>query len=277
MANIPEYLYGLIPFKPKRKSKKTVGQFWGVERSLDFHWEKENITARALLVKSSIKLEVDRKGREKRIQALEKRLRELRAKLNQRQYRKKRYVQDRLKTILKKNRFVKYLTISLRGETDKLRLLVWRNQRRLREDQKLDGKYIMVTNLKDKTAPQLLRLYKDQSFIEWRIRTLKKHLKVRPVFLHREERIKGLVFITMLALMIYSLLERFARQSGLALTARSLSEHFQDVRVIELRLSEKKTFIRTLEDFNPAQTRILKKLGLKHPRFWLFKEQRILP
>jgi transposase len=278
LANIPEYLYSPIPFKPKRKSKKTVGEFWGVERSLDFHWEKEEIMARALLVKSSIKLKVDRNGREKRIQALEKRLREIRAKLNQRQYRKKRYVQDRLKTILKKNRFVQYLTLSLRGETNKLRLLVWRNQRRIREDQKLDGKYIMVTNLKDKTAPELLRLYKDQSFIEWRIRTLKKHLRVRPVFLHREERIKGLVFITMLALMIYSLLERFARQSGLALTARTLSEHFQDVRVIEHCLSDKKkTIIRTLEDLNPIQNRILKKLRLKHPRFWLFKEQRTLP
>jgi transposase len=245
---------------------------------LDFQWKKETITARALLVKSSIKLKVDRKGREKRIQALEKRLRELRAKLNHRQYRRKRYAKERLATILKKNRFVKYLTISLKGETNKLSLLVYRNQRRIREDQKLDGKYIMITNLKDKTAPELLRLYKDQSFIEWRIRTLKKHLKVRPLFLHKEERIKGLVFITMLALMIYSLLERFARRLGLALTARSLSEHFQDVRVIEHRLSDKKkTLIRTLEDLSPAQNRILKKLGLKHPRFWLFKEQRTLP
>jgi transposase len=278
LSKIPEYLYTPIPFTPKRKSKKSVGQFWGVERSLEFHWEKEKITARALLVKSSIKLEVDRKGREKRIQALEKRLRELRAKLNKRQYRKKRYVKERLNTILKKSRSVKYLTISLRGETDKLSLFVWRNQRCIREEQKLDGKYIMVTNLRDKTAPELLRLYKDQSFIEWRIRTLKRHLKVRPVFLHREERIKGLVFITMLALMVYSLLERFARRSGLALTARTLSEHFQDVRVIEHRLSDKKkTLLRTLEDLNPIQNRILKKLGLKHPRFWLFKEQRTFP
>jgi transposase len=278
IARIPEFLYSPIPFKPKRKSKKKVGKFWGVERRLSFKWKKETLTARALLIKSSIKLEVDRKGREKRIQALEKRLRELRAKLNQRQYRKKRYAKERLKTILKKNRFVKYLTISLKGETNKLRLLVYRNQHRIREDQKLDGKYIMVTNLKDKTAPALLRLYKDQSFIEWRIRTLKKHLKVRPVFLHKEERIKGLVFITMLALMVYSLLERFARQSGLALTARTLAEHFQDVRVIEHRLSDKKkTLIRTLEDLDPAQNRILKRLGLKHPRFWLFKEQRTLP
>lgn len=278
IARIPEYLYVPIPFKPKRKSKKKVGKFWGVERPLSFTWKKDNVKVRALLVKSSIKLEVDRKGREKRIQALEKRLRELRVKLNKRQYRKKRYVKERLKTILKKSRFIKYLTISLKGETNKLRLLVWRNQRHIREDQKLDGKYIMVTNLKDKTARELLRLYKDQSFIEWRIRTLKKHLKVRPVFLHKEERIKGLVFITMLALMIYSLLERFARQSGLALTARTLSEYFQEVRVIEHHLSDqKKTVIRTLEDMKAEQNHILKKLGLKHPRFWLFKEQRTLP
>ncbi len=233
IAKIQEFLYTPIPFKPKRKSRKTVGKFWGVERPLCFSWEKDNIQVRALLVKSSIKLEVDRKGREKRIQAIEKRLRELRAKLNRRQYRKKRYAKDRLATILKKSRFAKYLTISLRGETNKLRLLVWRNQRRLREDQKLDGKYIMVTNLKDKIACELLRLYKDQSHIEWRIRTLKKHLKIRPVFLHREERIKGLVFITVLALMVYSLLEFLARRLGLDLTARSLSEIFQDLRIVE--------------------------------------------
>lgn len=266
MAKIPEYLYSPIPFTPKRKSQKTVGKFWGIERSLDFQWQQDKITTRALLVKSSIKLAVDRKGREKRIRALEKRLRELRAKLNQRQYRRKRYVQARLQTILKKNRFAKYLTISLRGETNKLRLLVWRNQHRLREDQKLDGKYIMVTNLIDKTAPELLRLYKDQSQIEWRIRTLKKHLKVRPVFLHREKRIKGLVFITILALMVYSLLERTARQHSLKLTAKSLLELFSDVRVVHLQLDHVASPLAKVEDLTQEQTLALDLLSLPHPK-----------
>jgi transposase len=266
ISNIPEFLYTPIPFKPKRKSRKTAGKFWGVERSLNFSWKKDKIQVRALLVKSSIKLEVDRKGREKRMQSLERRLRELRAKLNHRQYRKKRYAKERLATILKKNRFAKYLTISLRGETNKLSLIVYRNQRRLREDQKLDGKYIMVTNLKDKIACELLRLYKDQSHIEWRIRTLKKHLKIRPVFLHREERIKSLVFITVLALMVYSLLEYLARRLGLDLTARSLSEIFQDLRVVELSLAGKNNpLVRTIEDLKPDQKFVLEKLNLPLP------------
>lgn len=67
IARIPEYLYSLIPFTPKRKSKKKTGKFRGVERRLSFTWKKETLTARALLVKSFIKLEVDRKAREKRI------------------------------------------------------------------------------------------------------------------------------------------------------------------------------------------------------------------
>jgi transposase len=272
LAAIPEYLYNPIAFKPKRKSKKTVGQFWGVERSLNFRWEKEKITARALLVKSSIKLKVDRTGREKRIQRLEKRLRELRAKLNKRQYRRKRYVQDRLKTILKKNRFVQYLTISLRGETHKLQLLVWRNQRRIREDQKLDGKYIMLTNLKDKTAPELLALYKSQSMIEWRIRCLKKYVKVRPIFLHRQERIKGLVFITVLALMVYSLLERIAHQHHLKLTAKSLLELFSDLRVIHHRIKNTSSPIGIVEDLSEEQRIVLNGLHLPHPKNHLLIE-----
>jgi transposase len=266
IARIPEYLYSPIPFKPKRKSKKRVGKFWGVERSLEFSWKKDKIKAQALLVKSSIKLEVDRNGREKRIQALEKRLRELRTKLNKRQYRRKRYVKERLKTIFKKNRFVKHLTISLKGETGQLSLLVYRNQRRIREDQKLDGKYIMVTNLKDKTAPELLRLYKDQSFIEWRIRSLKKHLKVRPLFLHKEERIKGLVFITILALMVYSLLERLARQHSLKVTARNLLELFSDVRVVHFRPDHTSSTLAKIEDLTPEQTLALDFLRLPHPK-----------
>ncbi len=275
IANIPEFLYTPILFKPKRKSKKTVGKFWGVERSLNFSWKKEKLQVRALLVKSSIKLEVDRKGREKRIQRLEKRLRELRAKLNKRQYRRKRYVQARLQTILKKNRFVKYLTISLRGETNKLSLLVWRNQHRVREDQKLDGKYIMVTNLKDKTAPELLKLYKSQSLIEWRIRTLKKHLKVRPLFLHRQERIKSLVFMTVIALMVYSLLDRMSQQKqNLKLTARTLLEAFQDLRVIQHRI-KKAPPLAILEDLTPDQNEILKRFGIDHPNTLLIKQESI--
>jgi transposase len=262
---LPEYLYTSIPFTPKRKSKKKVGKFWGVERRLTFSWKKETVTSRALIVKSSIKLSVDRKLREKRIRALEKRLAELRAKLNKRQYQRKRYVKDRLKTILKQNRAQKYLTFSLRGETGKLSLVHFRNHKRIREDERLDGKYIMVTNLKDKRAPELLRLYKDQSYIEWRIRSLKKHLKVRPVFLHREERIKGLVFITILALMVYSLLERIARQHKLNLTAKSLLELLGDIRVIHHRI-KKAPSISMVEDLTEEQKAVLDKLRLPYPQ-----------
>lgn len=80
----------------------------------------------------------------------------------------------------------------------------------LKELEKQDGLYPVVTNVYDhekySTRELFLKTCKKYS-AEQPMRHLKSKIKVRPMFLHIEERIKGLTLVTFIALMAYCILE----------------------------------------------------------------------
>ncbi|HEX9888455.1 MAG TPA: IS1634 family transposase [Nitriliruptorales bacterium] len=78
-----------------------------------------------------------------------------------------------------------------------------------------DGIYALATNLEgtDLRAVHVLRRYKQQQIVERRNRDAKSTLKVRPVFLHNDDRIDALVSIVGLALLIFGLIEADLRHA----------------------------------------------------------------
>ena len=79
---------------------------------------------------------------------------------------------------------------------------------------RLDGLYALATNLPDPdtgplTATDVLNIYKDQWIVEQRHRDLKRAapLRVRPVFLHNDDRIDALIGVVGIALLIFGLIE----------------------------------------------------------------------
>jgi hypothetical protein len=71
-----------------------------------------------------------------------------------------------------------------------------------------DGIYALATNLPGRiSANRVLELYKDQQIVERRHRDYKQTLKVRPIFLHNDDRITALLSIVGLALLIFGLIE----------------------------------------------------------------------
>ncbi len=77
----------------------------------------------------------------------------------------------------------------------------------------LDGLYALATNLPDHhdstplTALDILKIYKDQWIVEQRHRDLKQTIRVRPVFLHNDDRIEALIAVIGIALLIFGLIE----------------------------------------------------------------------
>ncbi len=53
----------------------------------------------------------------------------------------------------------------------------------------------------------MLKIYKDQWIVEQRHRDLKQTLRVRPVFLHNDDRIHALIAVIGIALLVYGLIE----------------------------------------------------------------------
>lgn len=77
-----------------------------------------------------------------------------------------------------------------------------------------DGIYALATNLPGKrlSAGELLRTYKGQQIVERRHRDYKHTLRVRPIFLHNDDRIYALTSIIGIALLIFGLIETELRK-----------------------------------------------------------------
>lgn len=77
-----------------------------------------------------------------------------------------------------------------------------------------DGVYALATNLPGRlSANRVLELYKHQQVVERRHRDYKQTLKVRPIFLHNDDRIYALTSIVGLALLVFGLIESQLRQA----------------------------------------------------------------
>jgi hypothetical protein len=94
----------------------------------------------------------------------------------------------------------------------KLTLTWQRNQDAIATARGFDGIYALATNLPGRiTAGEVLRLYKDQQIVERRHRDLKQTLKVRPIFLHNDDRVYALISIVGISLLIFGLIEARTR------------------------------------------------------------------
>jgi hypothetical protein len=112
------------------------------------------------------------------------------------------------------------------------------NAEKLALAEQRDGRYPILTNCWDLSAADVLRHFKEQDQIEKRFWVLKGPLQIHPLWLHKDERLVGLVLVLMIALLIYCLLEYLARQAQRQLTGRALLEAFAAYTVVLLRFSD---------------------------------------
>jgi len=83
-----------------------------------------------------------------------------------------------------------------------------RNAAAIRAAQRTDGIYALATNLSGRlSATKVLRIFKDQPLVECAHKNGKQTLRVRPIFLHNDDRIEALISIVGLALVVFGLIE----------------------------------------------------------------------
>ena len=101
------------------------------------------------------------------------------------------------------------------GERDGKPTLAWStNEAAIAAASATDGIYALATNLPGRLNPtSVLRIYKDQPLVECAHRNNKQSLRVRPIFLHNDDRIEALISIVGLALVIFGLIEIAVRNA----------------------------------------------------------------
>ena len=78
----------------------------------------------------------------------------------------------------------------------------------IREEARYDGFYAMMHNLEEAETSDVLRIMKGRWEIEESFRITKTHLRARPIYLARKDRIQTHLLIVFIALLFYRILER---------------------------------------------------------------------
>jgi transposase len=153
-------------------------------------------------------------GRERALAKAEEQLQRVKNGLGGRYYKTRTQVDKRVARIIGPN--IEGLITTRTATRNGKPTLTWaRDHDAIAAAARTDGIYALATNLPSKrlTAGQLLRDYKGQQIVERRHRDYKQTLKVRPIFLHNDDRIYALTSIIGIALLIFGLIETETRKA----------------------------------------------------------------
>jgi transposase len=204
-----------VAYVPQREAKLPAAQrprFRGALRD----WEitspgQPPLKLRVAYIHSSEEATQVAEARQRALAKAEDALARIRNGLGGRYYKTRRQVERRIGVILAAN-VSGLIDVKVSTRKSKLTLSWQRNQDAIAAAASFDGIYALATNLPGRiSAGQVLGLYKDQQIVERRHRDLKQTLKVRPIFLHNDDRVFALISIVGISLLIFGLIEAQTR------------------------------------------------------------------
>ena len=242
-------------------------EYRACERAITLNHAERSFTTRGIVVWSMRKAEEDCRRREVGVEKTIEKLRTLETKLNRGRYKRRLHVERRVTAALA-GRYGNLVKVRLDGEDGGLTMSISRDEEEIQRLSRLDGKYILATSL-NWPASQLIQTYRERYVMEARIRNMKSNLAVRPIFLHSDQRVQALVALTVLALMVYSILEVLARRNGMVkMTTRQLLFHFQKLILIKLTMKDGE-LVNVVEDVTRLQGELLARLSLPRPEAYI--------
>ena len=158
--------------------------------------------------------------------------------------------------------------IELTGEDGCLEPTLRLNREKLAQAEAMDGRYLLGSNDFDLSDIEMLTRFKKQEVVERRIKVIKGPVRIRPLFLHKQERVEGLIFVAMLALLVYTILEMLCRRVGHFITARQVLEKLERVAAIYLQFGDG-SVLKLPSALNSFQGQLIELLRFPDPAAYL--------
>src|ERR1700687_848066 len=133
-----------------------------------------------------------------------------------------------------------------------------------------DGTYILRSNIQQWTDEELWQTYIQLSEAEAAFRIQKSDLCIRPIWHHKQERIKAHILICFLAYALWKTLQQWQSRAGLGHSPRTILTEFSRIHAADIVLpladdSQRELRIRCVVRPEPAQALLLQRLGLTLP------------
>jgi transposase len=137
-----------------------------------------------------------------------------------------------------------------------------------------NGCYILRSNLHDVDPVTLWKRYIQLTEAEWAFRISKDELKIRPIWHHKEDRVRAHILVSFLAYVLWKTLAGWMQRSGLGDAPRTLLEEFAKIKsgdvVLQARLQHGRPSrtirLRCVPEPDAPQNVLLSRLGLTLPK-----------
>jgi transposase len=221
----------LKPDHPDFEHLPLAEGYWGVPCEVPFSHLGRTITHRGLIVRSDPMRQELRRERQKHLRELLVALHHIQGKIGQKRYRSQQEVSRRVATQVKHSPVGQLVGVRVATSEGQVSLDWWIDADALQEAERGDGRFLLVTNDCHLPFPELLALYRQKDVLEKRFEVCKQDLKVRPLYVHSDERIQAMLLVNLIALLAYSLLERQAKQHGLCLTTQCILQQLASLQL----------------------------------------------
>jgi transposase len=153
--------------------------------------------------------------------------------------------------------------------------IIWKREAKFAEwSQLADGCYVLRSNLTGIDAATLWRRYIQLTEAEWAFRITKDELAIRPIWHHKEDRVRAHILVCFLAYVMWKTLAGWMCGAGLGDAPRTLIEEMAKLKSgdVVLRASsprggnERQITLRCVTEPDQAQKVLLQRLGLTLPR-----------
>lgn len=245
--------------------KREEERYYGVRSIITIPAHKDvpgskSVNLPCLVVLASGKCRLDAQHRETLISRTEKRVDEISGHLNKGRYKSREYAQSQLTKALSRYSAVSgFVSAEITGSDGALSLARLRNEQAIVAAGDRDGKYVIIFNNRNHATSEVFSRFKGRDRVEKRIDDIKGAgpVVVRPVFLHKDERIRGLVLGCMVSLLVLSIIQlRVKRDLQKRLSAEALQDVFRNHAASLLTLSDDSQLV-IMPTINKWQQQIL--------------------
>ncbi len=107
-----------------------------------------------------------------------------------------------------------------------------------KQEQALEGKYLIQTEEPNLSAVQAVEIYKELSEVERAFAELKDVIEMRPIYHQKAHRVQAHIFVASLAFLLDRALEKKLKSAGLDLSSKQAWQILKTVRVVEIELGQ---------------------------------------
>ena len=107
-----------------------------------------------------------------------------------------------------------------------------------KQEQALEGKYLIQSEEKNLTPLEAVALYKELSEVERACSGLKDIIEMRPIYHRKTNRTKAHIFVASLAFLLDRALEKKLKSAGIDVSSKEAWQLLRTVRVVDIDLGE---------------------------------------